>query len=480
MNLGSAKAMLTSFADRRTLRFANGLVFFYCLLAALPLLVWEFSVLQPHEDRLNAAFVSAVVIGLGTALLWLIYPHHGLNLMRNARSLRMPSVARPVFSGLLKLYFATVVFPAVILGSWDSTHSLDYLATFSCAAFGGFLVASSSRMVVLFFWLCLCLAGLFDAAHYLPVTRFHFAMPKLEGRALAGALWIGALTLGGLVASCWRDQLAQERGESSFFQRMGLRTGGADAQTRRKDPGPGVNFAVADPQHPVAAMRMCLGRPFAALRRRSQPSVGIGIFILIYFGAQYLLPDPSAGMNGYSAGTLLVGLASIGLYKGGSRLRHVFTTRKDDLAELALLPGWGDSRSMCRTLVAVILRHLIVRWAWLAAALGLMGYLAGPSVLVCLVLASAFLGLLASSGGSSLDALVRPADHRGLEPSIFILIALIVATCFVVAPPARSDLSVTVSMIVIAGWLVFAIARGMLGLRSWRRLLARPHPFLSA
>lgn len=173
-----------------------------------------------------------------------------------------------------------------------------------------------------------------------------------------------------------------------------------------------------------------------------------------------------------------------GLFVGGSVLAATYAMRlqalrrqaSGELAELALLPGWGGPAQARRTLLRAIAQPM---GRMLAAGLLLvvvLGVLAGDDAWRMALLLAGMLGLATLGAFLCLRALDGP------ELQSYWLWLLLLAgaplTGFT-AVALQLDSSQALPQWMSAIWLALALSAFVLLWRAWRRFRLRPHPFLS-
>ena len=467
MKISTAALTLLAFVERSSRWFA---VFIYGLFAGLALVM----MLIFAPDRPAGALAASMFFGIGTGIAWVHFAHNGITLMRNARALRMPSTGRAVFSALLLLFAATVVTPAAFLSWYGGGNFLAFVGALACTALVGLLATMLNRAMVVGFILLLSGGTLLLNHLHLeyPISLPHFGEPAFVGMVVMAALFLGALC-----AVRWVQLQRQERTPFAWIHQSadaskldGSSHGSAQHAYRRMR----VNLKGLGPHCPVSAMGVWLGSPFAPLSWRQRfvsTSIGFGwilvsaLFFAFTISKEILLP-------------WLGFMASISfLAPFGPRLRHLFRRRSGEMAELALIPGWGNARQARRILLQAVFQTLGKQFFGLCAAMVLTALVLGTPSAAYLIIAGVAIGVGSISIAFSMRAL---ADMESTSEVVLFLVVMLIAGAMILRSRLGGHLDIDTMLHMDIFWLALSVLMCLLTLHAYRRFVARPHPFLTS
>lgn len=430
----------------------------------------------------------APVLYLFAMLLWWVWVPRLAVLQRDARAERLP-----LPTGDVALALSIAFLP--LLAGFAQRPKPETFAVFVviCAAGIVFSLSSFARlrwlMLALLLWaygdaLCDMLFGV------QPMRQGFAAAFDLIGRTA----WFPSLAIVMVSAALWswRALLREPNDRAGTIMRtpliLLLRAKAGDANTADAFMT-GLSFGlfagVAKPRveraykTPVEAMRGWIGAPFAP---NARPSYGVlAVSILVCVGL--LATEARRGASNidvWIVDTIAMFMLFVMFMPFLARLQRLMRTPSGELAELALLPGWGDGKAAKRTFARAI---------W------------GPAIAYCAI-ALVFLSALLlvqwqAQRLSSEMALALLIVACELSVALA-LIAFAIAAGFRLTPAVQVLLTLAIGAFVAATLLLFAgIGNGfMRGLQAGlllylsplafaivpivRRYRRRPHPFLSS
>ena len=445
--------------------------------------------------RPGDAWVLAAIHGTAIvdALFWASVPAQTLLLAREAHRLRLPLLGREVRFSLVVYAALTIVLPALLLAGLGG-HGTDALAEIALGA--GLGMAYASLPSWLGVWVCFApMVSNHLLARWLPMPAASVDGFLLWAAPAALGLW---LLIGGFWRSAVRhaDGLGGIRRPILLNLRMQAWYGhgaGSHAEARllrRRAPWlqSSVDLRDSGPGHAFTSLRVALGgwgMPLTLASRLRQ--VGIGVASLAFVALVFTIT--TAGGDEATA-AVPGGIHLLVIYAGivgpvcaiaqVQQLQRRWGRTGAELPLLALLPGLGDAGQV---------RHALLR-ASLLPALGTQGLvLLGTASLalwlqldadgwVVLLLGQFFgVGLLLALTFTTLGGVVI----RTLWLSLLLMGSLIVISlgsslvAFGSQPLEASPLMLTGFAVI---WAALFTPLLRLGLRGWRGLVRRPHPFL--
>ncbi len=458
MNPVLAYRTLCAFAERGSRWFA---VLVWSLFGIPALLAARY--VHPGPDPVaSGAMFSAMFFAVAAALAWFAYPNHGIRLAREARELAMPGWGRAVRAAFAWLLTLTVLLPALELTWFTGGDFPLWFGMIACGAFGGMLTGLVN------YWFMVCMLPItYVLSHTL--DALHLDVPKVlpplthanEGPMVA----VLAVVLG--FACRWRWLQQSRAGRVTAFARVEW---GAERTDER-------SFGRLDPtkrRGPAEAMSVWLG---PSILGGAAVSIASSLILFAFIASTSGLPK-----SFLSAGGLLLALwiivPSSAAQACGPRLRSLFRPGNETLAELALVPGWGSADRARRTLVAAALRPALLLLAPGIALIAVCTWMHGAGVGTFVVIGAVVAALLATCAASCLVVL---EGHR-LGRDWVLTIAAFCAIVFGVTlgrillgdpvPQAAAPITFALAGLWTTAMLSIAWA-------AWRRLAAKPHPFLT-
>lgn len=444
--------------------------------------------------RPGDAWVRAAIHGMAIvdALFWASVPAQTLLLAREAHRLRLPLLGREVKFSLVLYAALTIVLPALLLAGLGG-HGTDALAEVALGA--GLGMAYATLPSWLGIWVCFAPM----VSNHLLVRWLPMPATSVEGFVLWAAP--AALGLWLLIGGFWRSAVRRDDGLGGIRRPILLNLrmqawyghgAGSHAEARllrRRAPWlqPTVDLRDSGPGHAFTSLRVALGgwgMPLTLASRLRQVGVGVASVAVVALVTITVAGDDEAAAAVPGSIHLLVIYAGIvgPVYATAQmqQLQRRWARTGAELPLLALLPGLGDAGQV---------RYALLR-ASVLPALGTLGLiLAGTASLalwlrldaeawVVLLLGQFFgMGLLLALTFATLGGVVI----RSLWLSLLLMGGLIVISlgsslvAFGSQPMEVSPLMLTGFAVI---WAALFTPLLRLGLRGWRGLVRRPHPFL--
>jgi hypothetical protein len=420
-----------------------------------------------------------LVMGLPTLLAWGGWFVRLLLLQRQMRTALLPGGDAAIVSALALALAATVALPALGATAWGLPWWLA-LSAFAAMAAAGALVLLLPR-------------GIVPVIGLLPLA---WDMAGIGPLAISGNAAILPASAAVLVAACAWRWMAVVRGGSGrlgewsqpFVLAVGERgslwrtsTWSDPSAQLAAQPGwmqAGVQLAGVGPSRPVRAMRTWLGGPFAPMSRRVL-MVQVALWLLAAVAGWRWVATSRHGAD--AGGTvlafvLLVGGAMLAAIPA-LRLQALKRATSAEMAELALLPGWGGT-PVARGLVLAAVAGTLARTlaATALVAIGVAMWLHEDAQRFALVLVA----LLASSSAGAATCM-RALAGQSFDALGGWLAVLVGGLLLVLTTTAFGER-------VMDGWLAATLAAwcalalwSALALRAaWSRWQAQAHPFLAA
>jgi hypothetical protein len=423
----------------------------------------------------QGATMVLYMLALPTVLLWAGWFARLLLLQREATTARLPGVGRSVLGALALAAAASILVPAALV-AWLGMAPAIAVGGLACAAASGLLFMMLPRALaplIGFLPMFLRASGL---GHLFATIDPAVLVPGLAAASglLSALLWTRLARIETVSSGAWTQPflfLAGERG--SFWNTRMVDDTATAARPRWLQP------RVRDgsgPSRPVAAMRTLLGAPFAPLGPK-QLAMNIllsivGAVLVWRWLQSYGYRNPGEALSQAQALVLAGGGAGI-VASYAMRLQQLRGRASGTMAELALLPGWGDGAGARRTLLAAIGRPLGIASAALLAIMLALALAAhdGPALTAILLLGVA--GITLSGAALCLRAL------RGRELEAGSKWALILAGVLLYALTSAA-LDRGGAWLAVAGgaWLALCAGAMAAALPAWRELHGWPHPFL--
>jgi len=455
-----------------------------CVLSFRPETAWALHAMH--------ALVLFDILGWATVL------SQSLLLAREAHQLRLPRLEREACASLCLYAVATVALPALLLnGLVGGTAATAMVELAFGAGIGMAYAALPPQWSLLIVLVPMASTGL---AHGLALPgpgHRGFLAWAAPGTA---ALW---LVLGWHCRRLIRDERATRGNRMPLLLRLRSalwygRGGDGGGETRlvgqrSRWMQPGADLRGCGPGHPVRSLRLALGgwsMPQTPASRVRQAGLAVAALL---FGALILLlssssPTDYASILSASGGgaLLLFYLATTGpllVITHMKTLQRRWNRPNAELPLLALLPGLGDAARRRRALLDAALRPTLGVQAVVLLAIALLAVhlrLAGHDLALLLLGQLAGMGMTCASGMAVMGgAWTQPWRATAL----MILGYLLINAGNTLASPLFDDhpgLHGPAATVVLAVlWASFLVPLLRLGLRGWRGLRRRPHPFLA-
>ncbi len=479
-------AMLRACAPRPAVRVVCAVAM--ALLVAGAVLV---TVYASHPG--HGAIGAVTLVSFAVAAPWAVWCSRLLLLRMEAQAWRMPVLPAAIPVALLHMLLATVAVPAALLVLLAGAEPV--LAT-SCLMLAA-MAALFAAMLPRWFYLAMCFAPL----AWLILSSFAIRIWGLDALKVDFSMlfaswqlpWLAVLAA---LAAAWRWRaIVRDAGAPLSPWRqptvLASQAGASSGDTGVMDPNqwqtwmldwlwPAGQASHAGPERPLRAMRTILGTPFAPLApSQVVTQVGIGALAMVALALMATTDldheKLRSVMNGGLAGGLGGGgMVLVGMY--GWRLEQLRRRTAGEMAELALLPGWGTAAQARHILLLAAARPMAHAALWATVVLAALCVVLGVGIpgmawLLVAVIGMCLLAMLAC---------LRPLSGQAmLPPWMFVLVAaamaMLVATTLVATRP---DWSAAIAEWLAGGWLAFYLACGIGLAKAWRRYRARPHPFV--
>lgn len=460
-------------------------VLLYALLVGIGLILLQFA---NRSEKI--AIVLMGFVGIATAILWALWFARLVLLHIDAREGRLPTLARDLPIALVVALIASVLLPALLLTNFADVPvvlALQLLTVCALAGLGLALLPVGVCSLLGFTPLALSLINRALTAQLGPgfwsglgLHPFRFSLSWLLFALSLFAIWRWRATVSAgkaAFASPWSRPLMAQRGPL-----IGM-TGGDGTATLWRAHMPDWLWpsgkAIAGPGQPLHAMRSWLGTPFAPLHARQlvlQLVLGAGMLLVMALGVTSDSGSKlsQSGIVGGIVGGVSAGVAMlVSMYAW--RLEQLRRSVASELAELTLLPGWGDATHARRTLLSAVTYSPLRASAVVSALLFGSALLAGlgPSTLLLLGASIVLLALVMAM------ACLRPLAGQPLMhwfPITIIVLAMLLSmvSLFIYGTsPERSP-----GPGLFLGFALLSMATVAALWDSWGRFTARAHPFL--
>ena len=439
----------------------------------------------------GTAWLQDAIYGIAAfdCMAWAALMSQALLLAREAHQLRLPVLGREVNASLALYALLTIGLPALLL-AWLGGNGAVALVELAMGA--GLGLAYSTLPYFLGMWVCLIPMLGRNLGRWLP-------MPDTSPTGFLAWAAPGAAALGLLVALSWRRTVRRGGALEGMYKpiMLNLRTlawygrgGGTNIESRligqrARWLQPTADLRRSGPGHVLRSLRMALGgwsMPQTTASRLRQAGVllaGLALVIVLSSGgrADVFAVFGDAGMLALYLGVAGPILAIV----HAQTLRRRWRRDNAELPLLALLPGLGGAARLRHDLLrASLLPTLAVQLLALLATCGLIGWLRLDAGSSALLLLGQFAGI-AMLTGFTLATLGGVALHEGA------LIVFIIADTFLTGVSAPLAVLGThllsrhpfATPILVVLWVCLLVPLLRLGLRGWRGLQRRPHPFLA-
>jgi hypothetical protein len=441
------------------------LVGILCGIIAAPALFTVFATRSPDVvQSMDILFAFDILIA------WVLFAYGSIVLLRDSRALRLPGVRRIWSTATLLFFLVSVVLPALVFGIRSASMSLLLPAYGAAAAAGALLTTIGSRWVGFVPWLVIM------------AVRSVWSESQIDAALHDPALlWTIAATSSALAV--WRGAVATVRVSPPLLTL-------ADARTITGEPLE-VHAGADDGSHEshidragaawkTVAMRCWLGGAYAPTSRRRLTktlSVIAPSLAVVVIASQFMRSSMHlSGQESLRFATAMALLMALSVLVGfGARLRQQYGRQGGDIAELAVLPSWGDRSQAQDILLSAVFRPLRTYLAAVLAAFAAIGL----GLRVDAAALAALCGVVAMSGAlcaaHCLHALAIPRPLPSLR-------ALFVAYCVLSGPLFMLSWFSSYAI----GWpgalavaSAYCGAAGMFAARVLSRFRVRPHPFLT-
>lgn len=443
---------------------------------------------------------STAIYGIGAIYAWTFWLPGSLLLAIDARKLRLPGMQRAAHASLLLYGLLTTALPTLALGAFGADARPVMLLT-ALAAAGGLAFMLLPRWCAMVFGFLPALAT--SAAHFFQLPPWSDPRWLLWGTSMLAALLIvDVLRWRQLLHSDTDNELGFGSALVMQFRRRGAMNGWSGLQQMdsgqmiRQRPDwmqPRADLRRTGPRFTVRTLRVALGgwympKTLAGHLRAAAP-VLLPILLLIPLMALMSAAD-------HRDGTVQATLAGIGAGLGwtvmfGGLVFTAMTTvlvrqrwkrSNAELPLLALMPGLGNARQLRRDLLRAVFtlpavaQTLLLVTVLVAATAAHLGGLA--VLLVALPQLAAFAAMasqvLCTLGGRRLSTLGECLVY------IPVLVLFVLSTCIPASTLGRHPwpAATLAESWLLAAWTALALVLAWLGLRGWRGLQARPHPFM--
>lgn len=483
-SLQRSLAMLRACAPRPAVRVL-------CLVAVALLVAGAVLVVVYGPE--GGATGAVALVSFAVAAPWAVWCSRLLLLRMEAQAWRMPALPAAIPVALLHVLLATVAVPAALLVLLAGAEPLIAASCLVLAA----MTALFAAMLPRWFYLAMCFApfawlvlsslairiwGL-DALKVDVSTLFApWQLPWLAVIATLAAAWRWrAIVRGaGTPRSPWRQPAVLASHASVWPGAAGAPDAGQWQAWMLDWLWPAGQASHAGPERPLRAMRTILGTPFAPLTRgQAATQLGFGVLAMAALALMASTDMDHEKLRSVVNGGLAGGLGGggmvlVGMY--GWRLEQLRQRPAGEMAEFALLPGWGDAAKARRTLLLAIARPMALAAIWATAILAALCVAIGVGVAGMAWLLVAVVGLCLLA----MLACLRPLSGQAMLPLwmfalIAIAMAMLVATTLVATRP---DWSAAAADWLAGGWLALCLACSTGLAQAWRRYRARPHPFV--
>ena len=441
----------------------------YALFALVAVLLACF---LPAKERL--AEVLVMVLALPTFFLWMGWFSRLMLLQAQADAMLVPALPREIAGTLLLMVAVTVGLPAALV-SFVGGGFLWALSCLACIAASGVLLALLQRGLAGLLGFLPMAVGAFGGDAMGALVEWHSIMPALACllALLAAWRWLRvSADIDRWQQPDWRQPLVFAMG------RRGSVFAGSDLLDPRVQEGmvprwlrSGANLQAFAPGE-VRTLRALLGGVFAPVGPKQLLATlaiyGVVLAILV----RYFQND------GDSPWQMVL---FMGLFAGGMVLAAPFALRLQglqqnpggDMAELALLPGWGEPAQARAALVRAV-AQVFGRAALVVLLLMLGAAVMTGNLLVVLLATVSTLAVIAIGIVAWLRPLAgRPWHLNAWIAALVFLLGTPLLGCTVAAFGGGSLL-----LPMLVAWSLLLLAAHWPALRLWQAFQRRPQPFL--
>ena len=446
------------------------------------------------RQRATGLLFIGPVMAFIDCFFWAGVLSQSLLLAREAHRLRLPALGREVSASLALYALLTIALPALWL-AWMGGNATVMLTEIGMGAGLGMAYATLPS----YLGICVCLVPFLrdQAGPWLP-------MPSTSpDRFLAWAV-PSVLLLWLLIAVLWRSTVRRDFGLSRGRKpiMLNLRTqawygrGRSNQmeveQIRRRVRWmqPEVDLRRCGPNHSLPSLLIAMGgwsMPQTPVSRLRQLGILLASMLLPLLVIAVASHGDDFLRNFFdSTNMLMVGLSMVGAVLAlaqAQTLQRRWNRQNAELPLLALLPGLGDSAQVKRALLQANLLPTLGLQALLALAM--LGFAATLRLDAgsCAVLLLGPLTGAAMLGAFALITLGGVRIGDGWQFALAVYGYLLVNISAMLALPLFDGQPLirhpTVALVAAIAWAGLFAPLVRLGIRGWRGLQARPHPFMS-
>jgi hypothetical protein len=462
---------------------------------ALSLMLVVCVALQWTQSLPKTALIAPVISGYGEFFVGLLFVAPFLLMAIDTRELRIPRSQSTIVLGMLLYSALWIAVPSIAL----ALAGADFVTVLTIQTVGLLFGLTFGLLPRVF----LIVAGFSPSFLGLVHIRLHY-----PGKPTVLLLWLAAVVLALVSALCWRRQVRSTDPYGEGFNkplvlrsRSGNRTGFMNwndwatmsGNSRQIRSQPQWMLAIANlrgtgPQNPVLSLRVGLGGWTLPKTWQSASRQWLLVLapIMLTMGLVYLRsPELSPAFFHaivFSAVVWVVGFGSMVLSLTTIVLLQQRWSRSNaELPVLALLPGLGDGGETKKYLLRASLLPTLLWQAVLVALLVATSFVKQASALEVAIAALAEIVAVAFTPAFAFAIFggQPPAQWiAGLVAGVsFALIGCGTAASSILEISRTYGAIMVISIITI--WLAILAFLIGLGVRGWRGLQARPHPFLA-
>jgi hypothetical protein len=436
-----------------------------------------FALLGAATDFPRRGELALVLLSLPTFFIWAGWFTRVLLLQRHAQAELLPGAGAMAAGAVGAATVATVLLPALLVIALGVHPSLA-LACFAGVAALGALFMLLPRGIAAMAGLAPMALNALGVGALLRSLHAPMLVPALAAIAVLATAWCWSALARSTSATrtSWSQPLLFVIGVRGSFWGVG-RWGDPDARLAAQ-PGwllPGRRLGNAGPDRPVTAMRNWLGVPFAPAAPWQWVAKTVAWLLLSALLWRWAESGHIGSASILQSLLLCLG-ASVLLLSYAMRLQAFKQARSAEMAELALLPGWGGNEAARWSLLSAIALPMAVAGGVVMAATvvaGIAFHDDGLRLALVVVAGTAICVLAATLCVRLLCGIVVEAPGKWL--AVLAGIVLFSTT----TPAFDLDQSPTWAVVALAEWLSVA-AGGAIALRAaWARFRAMPHAFLA-
>lgn len=451
--------------------------------------------LQLSQSLPKTALIGAIISGYGEFFVGLLFVAPFLLMAIDTRQLRIPRSQSTIALGMMLYSALWIAVPSIAL----ALAGADFVTVLAIQTVGLLFGLTFGLLPRVF----LIVAGF--SPSFLGLVHIQLRYP---GKPTVLLLWLVTAVLALISALCWRRQVrsADPYGEGFnkplvLRSRSGNRTGFMNwndwttmsGNSRQIRSQPQWMLAIANlrgtgPSNPVRSLRVALGGWTLPKTWQSASRQWLLVLapIIVLMGLVFLrTPEMTSALLHAIAFSAVVWIAGFGSMVLGLTtvvlLQQRWSRTNAELPVLALLPRLGDGGAVNKYVLRASLLPTLFWQAVLIAVLVATSFVKQASALNLAIAALAEIVALAFTPAFAF------AIFGGRAPAQWVA-GLVAGVSFALvgcgtAASSILDISRTYGAImatsIIAIWLALLAFLIWLGLRGWRGLRARPHPFLA-